>query len=557
LPRLWRWIVTSRDGSRGRRLAFALAITYTIGFWIDIFRDHVALPSARDGVAHTMYYMRILQSGDPTLGRVPLSLGDIFGTQLISFYPTGSHALFAIVGGLWDRFGVISHAGVVKACFTLTVAALPWALAWFVRRLLPSLPWWMALALGLVAIPGFRFPVEAAHEGGASRLVAHLVLIPIYADVLTRRFRGWTWVVWFGLVLGVAFLMHPSGFVALAAILGWAVITAAAETPAGASRFVPLAGGAVAAIVGGTLALGLLKWNSGVAEPRPPLEPLALRSLAAWMWITLKTLLDPEYGLSTYKGWLLAAGLTLLVTQRRRLGLSWRVALFPLWMAFIVIVVLVASLSSAPGMALVSGAFWSETPRMVELLYESIGLAMAVAAWWLWRAIRRPSLASGCAVLIVAGAFASQAMRGGWVHRHMLAFDQTFHTPAIGSITALGQWVQNRTPADALLVSDLQHNEIWEAWTGRAQPVIYSECTRAPDCPAREDLGRDRLTALRARMVLPLPDRRCLTELDRFTRPVYFIIPSVFVSPAPTMLCKDARYLATVDWHAVIEYVKP
>jgi hypothetical protein len=67
-------------------------------------------------------------------------------------------------------------------------------LVWVVRRLLPQMPWWVGLALAFIALPGFRFPVEAAHEGGASRLIAHVLLAPIYADTLLGRFstpRSW------------------------------------------------------------------------------------------------------------------------------------------------------------------------------------------------------------------------------------------------------------------------------------------------------------------------------------------------------------------------------
>ena len=63
---------------------------------------------------------------------------------------------------------------------------------------------------------GFRFPVEAAHEGGASRLIAHLVYLPLYVHTLRGGFGGRGGIGRAGAALAIGFLMHPSAFVTLA-----------------------------------------------------------------------------------------------------------------------------------------------------------------------------------------------------------------------------------------------------------------------------------------------------------------------------------------------------
>ena len=55
-------------------------------------------PSITTG-SHTTYYLRILEAGVPTLGRMPIGFCEPLGVQLFPFYPTGTHTLVAVTAG--------------------------------------------------------------------------------------------------------------------------------------------------------------------------------------------------------------------------------------------------------------------------------------------------------------------------------------------------------------------------------------------------------------------------------------------------------------------------
>ncbi len=300
------------------RLVLILAIAWSAGLWMDVYQDHIAFPSAHDGIAHTNYYLRVLEYGVPTLGRVPLEFPQVFGPDLLRFYPTGTHAFIAISSGFWGQLGLVSQAGILKAWFTLAMAAAPWLLVWFVRRVVPAIPWWIAVAVGLLAIPGFRFPIEAAHEGGASRLFAHVLLIPLYAEAVTGRFcSSMAWRAAAAPILCVTFLMHPSAFVTLAALLAYAELTTAPASWTDRLRRLLILGFAVA--ISGLLIFALLQWNGIAAEARDAVDPFSW-TLLIGRWKELwNALYSSEYGLGLIMWVAMAVGLALMIGRRRAL----------------------------------------------------------------------------------------------------------------------------------------------------------------------------------------------------------------------------------------------
>ena len=563
LRELWRWATSTSDAELARRAAFAAAMCWSVGFWMDVFQSHVAFPVAQDGITHAAYYLRILETGMPTLGRVPIGFPNVFGVQLFDFYPTGTHALMAIASGFWGQWGLVSHAGILKAWFTLTVAAAPWSLLWVVRRLMPLMPWWVGLALVLIAIPGFRFPIEAAHEGGASRLITHVLLAPIYADALLGRFRlpkSWPLA---GLLLGMAFLMHASAFVTLAAILAYAAVFSAAEDAAWRPRLLKAAGLVAVLAAGGLVAAGLLKWNAGIAAARDPGLPYSASAVLARWRDGWDALFYPDYGMASFKRWLIGLGLIGLVLRRRSLGISWRVALFPFWMVVVALVVLSAQRMPLPGFRLIGGAFWDEVPRAIEILYEAIGLTLVAAAWSAWQfagGSRRRAPSSIAALVIVIGAAEYQYSRSDWVHHHIANWDRMFQTPRIGRLQDLGTWIEQHAEPTAIIFHRPFDSEIWEAWTGRRGSFMYGEChenrERAP-CVAREVLVNGRIDALAQRLTAPSPHDRCLTEIDAFDRPAYFLVPSPVSVGQSFEVCSDATYVTTLDRRAVVRYHAP
>lgn len=558
-----------------RALAFAGAAGCSLWFWTAAFEDHVALPSAHDGIVHTAYYLRLLQAGVPTLGRVPIGFGNVFGAQLFEFYPTGTHALIAITSGFWGEWGVISQAGILKAWLTLAMAAAPWALLWFVWRLMPRMPWWVGLALVFVAIPGCRFPVEAAHEGGTSRIIAHVVMAPIYADILLGRFGTWRSTPLAGVVLALAFLMHPSAFVTLAALLTYAAMWSRGADASWRPRVARIARVACALAVGAGVAVILLRWNGGAALARDAAKSFSWAALLSRLQGGWLALFHEDYVVAATP-WLILTGLGLLVASRETFGVPWRLALFPLWMVLITAIALSAQVISLPGFRLIGGAFYDETPRVIELLYEPAGLCFAALAWfacavasagasrlrWLgrraWPGFVLP------AILVVAAVTYEQGRRP-WIHEHIAFWDRQVRTPRISRLRTLGAWLETNAEPDAIVFHPAFDAEIWEAWTGRRGIFMYGECQphgsrlQKPKraCEERKQLVGDRLDNLVWALDHPDPASRCLAEIDRFRRPGYFLLPSSFTSSEPWRVCSDATYVATLDGRAVFAYRRP
>ena len=125
---------------------------------------------------------------------------------------------------------------------------------------------------------------------------------------------------------------------------------------------------------------------------------------------------------------------------------------------------------------------------------------------------------------------------------------------------ALGTWIEQHTERSAILFYQPFDAEIWEAWTGRRGIFMYGECdvpNDPPPCHARKTLVNARLNALRETLTQPTPAVRCLTEVDRFGRPGYFLLLSPTASTEAFPVCSDATYLTTLDGHAVFAYRRP
>ena len=573
VPELWRWANAVRAEEFARRAIIGAAMAWTVVFWSGIFRSHVALPVAQDGIVHTAFYLRIIEAGVPTLGRVPIGFAGLFGIQLFPFYPTGTHTLLALVVGFLGEWGLVSHAGLLKASFTLTVAALPWALYWFLRRITPATPWWVGLAVTVAAIPGFRFPIEAAHEGGASRLIAHLVMMPVYAEAVLGRFDSFRRRTVAGMLLGIAFLMHPSTFVTLAALLAYSTIAAVYEERGVRAAARCFGGLGLSLGIGGGVIAAVLFWNGAVAEARDATLPFSWSALGVRWWEGAATLFSLEYGMAPVHPWLVGLGMVLLLVWRRALGVSGRVAGLPFWMTAVALVILATRLIPFPGGRMLGGAFYDEIPRVIEPLFEVVGLCLATAFWGMWRLVAsagdgvRFSVRSGWlrlptvfAVSVVLAVLGYQIARRPWLVRHIGYWDRQFDTSRIGNLRALGAWIVQYTEPDAVLFHHPFDSEIWEAWTGRRGIFMYGEChanNNLSPCVRRKAFVAEQFDVLQKRMAQPTPEQRCLAPVDAFNRPAYFLVPASPSSARPVSLCVDATLVATLDRHAVIQYRRP
>jgi hypothetical protein len=329
--------------------------------------------------------------------------------------------------------------------------------------------------------------------------------------------------------------------------------------------------------------VALLKWNAGVALARDPARPFSWTALASRLQQGWTTLFDAGYGMAPVMPWLVVAGLVLLAIRRKAFGLTWRVVAFPFWMAFVAAVALSAQVVPLPGFRLMGGAFYDEVPRVIEVLYEPVGMCLAALGWFAWSlaarrarsetlqaeggkregrstTARRRLAGHAVAAGLVLAALGDQQARSAWVRDHFSYWDRQLRTPRISRLQALGAWIEQRTERSAILFYVPFDSEIWEAWTGRRGIFMYGEChvnNAQMPCSRRKDAIISRVDALRDSLEHPTPAVRCLAEIDRFGRPGYFLVPSPIASTEGWSVCSDATYLTTLDGHAVVAYRRP
>jgi hypothetical protein len=244
-------------------------------------------------------------------------------------------------------------------------------------------------------------------------------------------------------------------------------------------------------------------------------------------------------------------------------------------MVLLAAVALSAQVVPVAGLRLIGGAFYDETPRVLELLYEPIGLAVAAIFWCACSVVvtaasrlgeagrrLRPELVLPAALAVAA--FGYTLERDAWLREHIRFWDRQFETPRISRLGALGTWLETSAEPDAVVFHPAFDSEVWEAWTGRRGIFMYGEChthslhvqksQRA--CDERKRLVNTVMDSLTWSLDHADPAARCLTEVDRFGRPAYFLVPSSFRSSEPWQTCSDAAYLTTLDGHAVFVYQK-
>lgn len=193
-----------------------------LAFWGWLFRDLAGLPSRDDGTQHAYYLLKILESGRVFLGQNFRGGADLFGADPLHFYPTGAHALVAILGapallvpGVWPSV-------LLKAAFLLVLAAFPPVLDWGARKLLPQSPrllsFFVALIFGLWGL----FPGAPVIEGGFSRVVGLVGVLPLAFGILRRTEISLTILALaLGLGIPVCLMLHPETAFVLGPAIAW------------------------------------------------------------------------------------------------------------------------------------------------------------------------------------------------------------------------------------------------------------------------------------------------------------------------------------------------
>lgn len=174
---------------RSRRVAGFKVIPWSLflihfGFWTWLMRDLAFLSSVDDGVNHLFFYTRIRETLHAFTPHIPLLRSDQFGAHFLGYYPSGFHALTAVFSYPASLILNTNPLTELKGMSLIVLGYFPVALFLGIRWVCGGLGIWPAALAAIWA--GFIqiFPLNAMGEGGISRVVGHVLAIPIVWELI-------------------------------------------------------------------------------------------------------------------------------------------------------------------------------------------------------------------------------------------------------------------------------------------------------------------------------------------------------------------------------------
>ncbi len=449
-------------------LAVAGIFLVALGFWTWALADLDGLNSSQDGIAHSLFLMRLAQGGHALLAHNPVSLSEWFGDDQFRFYPTGSHALVVAFEWPFLKFGWIYAAALIKA-WEIAVSAGVVLLAYAVgSRLYPRKPL-IALMAALLAMTYYRYPIWAVDSGGFSRQLALWIAFAAAFSVLARGpVKGR----WYFLIPPVAFLLHPSAFVLAMAVLVWIALP---ERQAREWVFRSL---------GLCLGMAVLYWLMRATGSDDHMA--AFTPVRAMEWDPVRRNIedffkaaagDPgEISSLTVREVLFHIGFCLPLFCLK--SLSPRQRWFPHFLWACLLSLLLFSFVPHRLAMLSAQLLYGDGARAAEVF--------ALATWMLWcfslaeisDRLGRGGKWVSTAALILLGLWAAYDTVAGmrFTRDHIRRYSAVYHAPRHSESAALMEWVRRNTSRDAFFVGEHRLLDSLESRTGRKSLFVFHEC---------------------------------------------------------------------------------
>ena len=322
----------------------ALVAVGALAVWVHASHWGVAVPPNDDGTHHGLFTARIMRLGTLDPGRV--GVGDVLSNQpALGYYPFGMHLVAAIVAQV-SGLGV----GVAVDAVAITGAAVVLPLGVFVlaKRVFAA-PRYAATAAAVFAVAFPAFPYYVAYWGGLT-MIAGVAMVPAVADAALGVARDGRFAL-VGVLFGTAFVglfeVHNTEIVTVVVI-----VAAVLLLPAGRDTLRRLRAAAPAWAVGAAcfllVALPQAPTLAANATSRVVAAPLpAVTSYEAWSdaFTTFIGFGTPARALLATlvivgvvaaarlraAGWLLGAGVFLLLTFASARRYAWADTLTSAW----------------------------------------------------------------------------------------------------------------------------------------------------------------------------------------------------------------------------------
>jgi len=479
-------------------------------FWSYEFRDLAGLPSAADGIHHAYFLWRMLETGEIFSGRMIRLWSDLFGTDSIHFYPTGSHFLAAILGApAWFALKTPSYE-ILRNVLILALSIFPVFLFLGSRKLFPAVP--RAIPLGAAALSAvwYLFPGDVLGEGGFSRLLGCILVIPPAIALLDQKISA-KWIfasTAFG--LPTVLIIHPQALFIFGPALLWATLMGSQPKR---STLALLAGGLAA---GGFAALLLRTGSQLIATPEV-LAEFNIRASLTW-----SSFFDRAKGLIHYwftdrsgfgkflspKSLLLWAGLVTLWKTRP----AWqRFAIGPSRHFFglhFLMVFCLPFLIFLPGSVFqkINMLFYQQNKRMAELGFFPLYFLFQFGAVWVYAKsfdFRMGRFAKPIAWAFVALAILWTGIGAFKIDHEFSYLKRLYDSPRRDDISAIRDAIQT-LPQDHTVF--IPHAPYTLAMMGVSQPVLFT----FPECVDSKIVPLSPACVSRMQRVNEL--KRCLRE---------------------------------------------
>ncbi len=175
-------------------------------FWL---RDIWLTPSQDDTINHLAILELILKSHIPFLNQISHPGSNWFGTNLFHFYPSGSHALTALVIYPFYSHG-FDLVGLYRGVLIFILSLWPSFLWWGSAKRFPEISVSFRLFLVVSAFTLPMFPLFALGEGGISRITGMVLAAPIWFEMMSSRKSFSLGLIYGSVFFPVMLLIHPS-----------------------------------------------------------------------------------------------------------------------------------------------------------------------------------------------------------------------------------------------------------------------------------------------------------------------------------------------------------
>jgi hypothetical protein len=528
-----------------RSHAIACTVTFVnFGFWFWLLSDLDGLPSFHDGIAHTVYYLRMVENGQPLLHLNSVSLTELFGPGQLRFYPGGSHALVAMFDG-WLPPRWFTPAQVLQTWLVLLAAGVPLLAYAIARALFPARSLWVYGAVLVAAFTYYRFPVWQIPSGGFSRHCALFVLFPLIAELV--RTAPPTWLRRLLWVAGpiATFLLHPGGFGLFVVTMLWvewnerrtlrsvsvdgicgalglvATLWLVRSTGSDAHFTGNIAGVADASLYGQLKTSVLLIASIFDDFSNAAVAPLSARELLIYTTVVVS---------------FLAAG--------RKIA-SARVLWFP-WFLFASLVgILLLALLPWSFAQLIPQLFYNHPDRTAEVYYVAMVIVWTVAAVFLYE--RRHSRGGRCAIGLLFVLATVDTVKGlRFFANHVTEYIAHYDSPRHSNSGDTVRYLRAMTQPNAVVIADPFVLDSIESRSLRRSLFLYSECpagSTGENCENRKLFLSHLKAAVDDRWLHPI-EETCLTFVTPMGRPFYWLTKRAGAVDKP---CADLRKIATLN----------